>query len=139
MPCSDLPDRVREQKALARRNQTVRNLVLLVGVLVGLPAGGVWAAMTSAHDVSLHTSLLVGVFAGATLAGALAAWRSTWLFPRLAACPSCNHSWEIREERTVPPAQRMPNWDHCPSCGLLMNETLLEAKLRADAETGRQP
>lgn len=48
------------------------------------------------------------------------------LHQRLAACPVCKHSWEIKEGRSVPMGERMETWDKCPGCGLLMADWALQ-------------
>lgn len=120
---------VREQKALARRNRDVRNAIFLGGVLLGAAAGLIWS-FHMAKDGVLRMGWVVGVAAGWGLGALVLSVHRQAIFPRAAACPTCGHSWEIKEGRTVPPSEYMPGWDRCPGCQQLMNETLLAKALR---------
>jgi hypothetical protein len=112
-------------KRLAKKNQTRRNLVFLVGIAIALLALVAYIAAAQHTDVG-PTSFVVAVALGSTSAGILL-WRfSTRITPVLASCPSCGHSWEIKEGRSVPYAERMPLWDQCPGCGIPMRTALLE-------------
>lgn len=119
--------RVREQKLLARRNRTVRNLVLLLGVLTGLAPALVWLMVFPADKVMF----MAGVAGGCLLGFLMLAKFDARLFPRKAACPTCGHDWEIREGNHVSPKEKMLDWDRCPGCGTLMNEVLLARKVRS--------
>ena len=126
---SNLVTLVRQQKALARRNQTVRNGVFLLGVLAGLVVAIVWFALAPVEGPKPQTKFLIGIALGAMLGVFVLGVHDSSLFPNKAACPTCGHSWEIQEGRGVPVMAQMPNWDKCPGCGMLMNEVLLEKRL----------
>lgn len=115
----DLVEAVRQQKRLARRNQSVGRLVTLAGALA-------WVLPAPADaKPKLVTALLFGSVAGTAIGLFVLHMHHAALFPCKAACPACGHDWEIKEGRAVLPMERMPNWDKCPGCGLLMNERLL--------------
>ncbi len=127
MPANLTPSLARaalQAKALARRNQTARNVVLLVAVLAGLAAGAIFLLFVPNADY-YETVFLVS-----TLIGSLAGWavlqKNRTFTPRQAACPCCGYSWEIREGEHVALAERMPNWDSCPGCALPMSTETLE-------------
>lgn len=125
---------VRGQKVLARRNRSVRNGMLLLGLATGLTAAAGWLLLAPESGPEPFWKLLLGGLAGMSSSyGALAILRNR-LFPHEAACPRCGLSWEIEEGGHVPPMDQMPNWDRCPGCGTLMNETLLARHLRAAEE-----
>jgi hypothetical protein len=108
-------------KELAVRNQTRRNYVLLFGVLCGSLLGFAAAAEFPIGKVAIP----VGLCAGVVLAGignAFAERRSTH---RTASCPTCGHSWEIKEGMYVPFSARMPNWHRCPGCNAPMQSKTL--------------
>jgi 4-amino-4-deoxy-L-arabinose transferase-like glycosyltransferase len=112
-------------KRLARRNQTRRNLVLLVGVLVAVLSAIAYVVMTGNPQAG-RTALVVAVAMG-SISGGLLLWRfSSIITPQEALCPSCGHSWEIKEGRSVPYAERMLDWDKCPGCALPIRTALLE-------------
>lgn len=130
----ELASRILDQKALARRNQSARNLHVLVGTLLGLLGTLVWLLLWPDQAPSPIASLLLGVGAGA-LGGFGLVFRPGGLASAAkAACPSCGLGWEIKESRTSPPRQVMTNWDKCPGCGCCMNDALLRATL---SQSGR--
>jgi hypothetical protein len=120
---------VREQKALAYRNRSVRYRVLFLSFAVG---GLVFVA-------SYHFSPQPFEALKIRLVGCLAIalplyWLIFYVFgnrleARRAACPQCARSWEIKEGRGVPSSENMINWDKCPGCGILMTEALLRRQL----------
>ena len=112
-------------KRLAQRNQTRRNLVLLVGVLIAV-FSAVTYVVTTRSPQDGREAFVVAVAMG-SIAGGLLLWRfSPIITPQEASCPSCGHSWEIKEGRSVPHAERMLDWDKCPGCALPMRTALLE-------------
>ncbi len=125
----NLVDLVRQQKALARRNQTVRNGVFFVGVLAGLIVATAWFLLDPVAGPKPQAKFLIGAASGAMLGAFALVVHESSLFPNKAACPTCGHSWEIQEGRGVPAMAKMPNWDKCPGCGILMNEALLKDEL----------
>ena len=126
---TDLVTLVRQQKDLARRNQTVRNGTFLLGILIGLAASVVWLVLVPTEGPRNQNKILIGVVGGALLGSLLLVTCEAALFRLKASCPNCGHSWEIKEGRTVPAMAQMPNWDKCPGCGLRMNEVLLAKHL----------
>src|SRR5476649_1803168 len=113
----DFATQVRQQKALARRNQTKRNQVWLVGVLFGVATSGAWFLLSPTEGPSPQAKFVIGVIVGSLFAALYLVTQQSSLFPKEAACPVCGHSWEIKEGRFVPPQAQMPNWDKCPGCG----------------------
>jgi len=126
---SNLVVLVRQQKALARRNQTVRNSVLFLGLLAGLVVAIAWFVLDPVEGPKPQTKFLIGIASGAMLGAFVLAVHESSLSPNKAACPTCGHSWEIQEGRGVQAMAKMPNWDKCPGCGIPMNEVLLEKRL----------
>lgn len=120
MTPADFPALAQSQQAIARRNQTVRNLVYLAGVLLGLLVGLSWLILWPQHGPSPQDKLAIG-FVGGLAASSLWLWAGAQtLFPQAAQCPACGHDWEIKEGRSVPARERMPNWSKCPGCGAEM-------------------
>jgi len=121
-------------KRLAQRNRSKRNLVLLAGALLAVLCVVTYFLVAPTTAVGPGAIVLAVAF-GACAAGLVILRFSARLTPALASCPSCGQSWEIKEGRGVPYAERMPYWDKCPGCGLPMRTELLErlAKARDDA------
>jgi len=112
-------------KRLAQRNQTRRNLVLLAGVLVAVLSAITYVVLT--RNPQIGGGALVAAVAIGSIAGSLSLWRFSAIITRQeASCPSCGHSWEIKEGRSVPYAEHMLSWDKCPGCALPMRTALLE-------------
>lgn len=123
-------------KQLAQRNRTRRNLVMLAGVVVGILAFAGYVVLMG--DVGGGAgSFVLAVGLGAAAAGVWLLRNSSRITPALASYPQCDHSWEIREGRSVPYSQRMPTWDKCPGCGLPMRTELLRRLAGDSGEMGR--
>ncbi|WP_394788279.1 hypothetical protein [Rhodoferax sp.] len=135
----DIVTLVRQQKALARRNQTVRNVILLVTVALCVGLSLAWMALAPTDGITPSIKILIGIVAGCMLAELVRNTHASTLFPKDAACPACGHNWEIKEGRTVPQKERMPTWDRCPGCGILMNEAVLALHLRAPQPKNQEP
>jgi len=115
------------QKALARRNRTVRNLVLLAGALLGIMTGIVWFVLAPTEAPKPQYKLALGVFCGA-----LMAYQVGRRLLRLSArCPNCDYDWEIKEGRYVQPDQQMPNWSNCPGCGIDIRDAPLNEAVKS--------
>jgi len=112
-------------KALACKNRTRRNLVLLSGVAFGVALAAIYFAIASTADAGFG-GLLVAIAIGVAASGVFLFKFPERITPMLANCPSCGHSWEIKEGRSVPYAERMPYWDKCPGCSLPMRTELLQ-------------
>jgi len=112
-------------KSLAGKNRTRRNLVLLSGVAVGVTLALIYFALAPTANAGFGWLLLAIAF-GVSVSGVLLLKFPERITPILAKCPSCNHSWEIKEGRSVPYAERMPYWDKCPGCALPMRTELLQ-------------
>ncbi len=133
MPLHEIPpeiaDMALEAKALARRNNSRRNLVLLVGILAGVSVAALWFVYSPLSSPQPKTKFLIGVVLGILAASVVLFWRQRYYYPKDAKCPACGYSWEIKEGRSVPFSERMEYWDKCPGCGLLMSDELLKLAL----------
>jgi ribosomal protein S27AE len=120
---------VREQKALAQRNRSIRNWVFLSALLTSGLVFAIWYVISPTTDKELKLRV-IGCFAGGGLLHYLTiSLQERILTPKGAACPRCGYSWEIKEGRGVHASEVMTNWDKCPGCGLLMTEALLAKSL----------
>lgn len=128
---ADFAVQAQTQKALAQRNRTVRNLVLLAGVLLGVAAGAVWVGLDPEPGLKPQDKLAIGLVCGMVAAGVLS-MRSRSLFRSLARCPACGYNWEIKEGRYVQAHEQMPNWSKCPGCGAAMSDEALRRAAPAD-------
>lgn len=111
-----------QQKALARKNRTQRDIRFAVGCALGFVT--VWALAHLLAEPQPRTPQLI--LFGSVAGGVLGWLMVSQLRQVLAACPVCAHSWEIKEGRTVPISERMETWDKCPGCGLLMADWALK-------------
>ena len=134
----ELARRIVAQKALARKNQTRRNRIRLVGLLLGIAPAILWFLLAPDSAPEAGLKLLIGLVGGQMLAEIVMARRAAALFPERARCPECGHDWEIREGSHVPLNEVMPNWDNCPGCGLLMSDLALFLILKR-GESGESP
>jgi uncharacterized membrane protein YeaQ/YmgE (transglycosylase-associated protein family) len=116
---------VNQQKSLAKRNRTVRNTILFLGILLGLLAAFAWLMLSPTDNIGPQTKFIAGIAGGAIFGFLLLSTFAKTLFPKNAACPRCSLNWEIKEGRHVLPKEKMTNWDKCPGCGSPMNEALL--------------
>lgn len=114
---SELRNKVLEQKSLASKNQRLKNLKLLYGVVAGVMFAIGWFVMTPMASTSPIQKLLIGVFFGTILGLFLISRLKT----KAAACPVCGFSWEIEESHYTPPDAVMTNWSKCPGCGCSMS------------------
>jgi hypothetical protein len=121
----NLVARIRQQKELAYRNRSKRNWLLLAGVLVGTFLAVGWFVILPQGLPPPITKLVIGVGLGTVFGIWLMFRLQHRVFPASATCPQCGYSWEIKEGRSARPQDRMPNWDRCPGCGLLMSEALI--------------
>ncbi|MBB2776094.1 UNVERIFIED_ORG: hypothetical protein HNP28_001399 [Comamonas terrigena] len=128
---SDIANMALEAKALARRNNSRRNLVLLGGIVAGVSVAALWFLYSPLSLPQPKTKFFIGVVLGVFAALFVLFWRQRYYFPNDAKCPACGHSWEIKEGRGVPLSERMEYWDKCPGCGLLMSDELLKLALRS--------
>ena len=123
-PSAQLAAAALAAKELAERNRTKRNLVLFGGV-----CGGVFLALAvlllAPGRASVATTLVVCIAIGAALGSLANVALCSRITPVLSSCPSCGHPWEIKEGRSVPYRERMPQWDKCPTCELPMRTELL--------------
>jgi len=130
---------VREQKALAHRNRSVKNWGLLVSFLVGGLGWGIWHFISPAPSQLLKIRFPICIAISCVGYYIWLAQYGKALIPREAACPQCGQCWEIKEGRGVPPSEVMTNWDKCPGCGILMTELLLKRKLEStDQSIGKE-
>jgi hypothetical protein len=109
------------QKELARSNMTRSNVRLLFGFVIGFSsfaAIGYLFGLTPAVD---KNCFLFGSLMGA----GLGAWVSQQTRKENAACPVCQHDWEIKEGKQVLLSERRESWDACPGCELLMADWAL--------------
>lgn len=121
--------RARAQKAIAKRNRTVRNLVYLTGVLLGVMGGVAWLVLVPGDDPKPQNKLAIGFVCGLSAAVVALVAGARLLFPVAARCPACGYDWEIKEGRSVQPSEQMQNWIKCPGCGAEMGEAVIhEAK-----------
>lgn len=125
---ADLAEQVRQQKALARRNESIYAWVLFVGLLCGGIAYAAWFALDPDDGKPPVIWTFVCIAIAVMLAGLPLVKLHARLFPRKAACPVCGHDWEIKQGKFVPVNEQMLAWDHCPGCGLLMNEELFPGR-----------
>ena len=134
MTSDPLPERVRRQLALARRNRRMRRLQLSVTLGIGLPTLVVGTQMLQAGDGPLLAGLLLALAGLALAMFGADIHRTAWLYPGRAACPRCGQDWEIDLDRRtsvgMPPAEGGP----CRGCELPTQDDALDAWLRADAE-----
>lgn len=130
-PSTPLAQSALAAKRLAESNRTKRNLVFFAAIAMAVLAFVAYIVTNERADVE-PSDLVVAVALGSVSAG-LVLWRfSAHITPSLAACPTCGRSWEIKEGRSVPYAERMPLWDKCPGCGLPMRTALLERIAQGD-------
>jgi hypothetical protein len=118
-----------EAKALARHNDSRRNLVLLVGILAGVSVAVLWFVYSPLSSPQPKTKFLIGVALGIVAASLILFLRQKYYYPMDEKCPVCDYSWEIKGGSTVPLSERMEYWDKCPGCGLLMSDELLKLAL----------
>ena len=119
----ELARQVLAVKALARRNQTRRNRIRLVGLLLGTALGAVWFLVAPLSSSKPGSEFAIAAVGGFFLTDILIQLCASTLFPKRARCPCCGHDWEIREGRVM--ALEMPTWDKCPGCGLMMSDLSL--------------
>lgn len=135
----ELARRIVAQKALARKNQTRRNRIRLVGLLLGTALGAVWFLAAPLSSSKPGSEFVIAAVGGFILTDILIQLRASTLFPERARCPCCGHDWEIREGRVM--ALEMPTWDKCPGCGLLISDLSLFLILKRgesdESPTGR--
>ena len=85
----ELASRIVEQKALARQNQSVRNLHVFAGVLLGVLGALVWLLLWPDQAPSPVTKFLLGVGFGALAGCGLVLRPGGPASTAKAACPSC--------------------------------------------------
>ncbi|WP_295004246.1 hypothetical protein [uncultured Dechloromonas sp.] len=119
-----------QAKALARRNRSIRNTVLLIGYLLGIGGAIAWVLIEPNAARTSGTKMLVGLIVGYTAALVCLHFFERKLIPVPARCPECGYGWEIKEGRGVPHAEIMEYWCKCPGCGTLMGDEVLELAVK---------
>jgi len=128
-----------EAKALARRNNSKRNVALFVGFLLGMGIALFWNLYSPIAYLSPKMNLLFGIMIGAFVALLIIVLQEKCDTSEEAVCPVCCHSWKIKEGKGVPIAEQLESWDRCPGCGLLMSDALLNVTLKRHASVGNSP
>ena len=130
-PHTDLVALVTEQKALAQRNRSLRNWLLLMSIAAAALTFGLWYQLSPATPQTLKLRVVACAAVAALFLWLILPHYDHFFFPKRAACPECSYSWEIKEGRGVHTSEIMTNWDKCPGCGLPMVEPLLKKRLAA--------
>lgn len=125
-----LANRVWAAKELAKRNRSVRNWTLLIGLCGGLFLT-VSLFVLNVTNLPPRDTFVLGATGGAFAAAIFIKWRNRYV--EEAKCPICQTSWEIAEGRNVHPQSVMTNWSNCPGCHVQMDDrTLIAAKEREE-------
>lgn len=129
----NLIKRVREQKALAKRNRSVKNWGLFCSLILGGVCWSIWYFASPASFPALKIRFPVCIALSILLYYLWLLRYGRSMIAQEAACPQCGKNWEIKEGRGVLASEVMTNWDKCPGCGLLMTEALLIKQLGAES------
>ncbi|UCV03743.1 hypothetical protein [Dechloromonas denitrificans] len=125
----DIASKTLEAKALARRNRTKRNVILLIGYLFGISIAVIWDLVAPNSSPKSATKVYLGMMVGPGAAFLfLRVFESRYIAPQ-ARCPKCSYNWEIKEGRGVSLDAHMECWHQCPGCGLLMGDDVLKLAL----------
>lgn len=130
----DVAKQAVEAKVQARRNNSKRNIAMLIGFLFAIGFALWWYLYSPISSLSPKINFLVGVGIGLGIALPIVAASEGYVTEE-AKCPVCGFSWKIRDGKGVPIAERMECWDRCPGCGLLMSDALLNVTLKRHAST----
>jgi predicted RNA-binding Zn-ribbon protein involved in translation (DUF1610 family) len=125
----DVASKTLEAKSLARSNRSKRNVILLIGYLIGIGTAIIWDWVAPNLSPKAEDKILLGMIVGPCSAFLFLRLFESRYISALARCPKCGYSWEIREGRGVPHAEIMEYWYKCPGCGLLMGDEVLKLAL----------
>lgn len=118
-----------EAKSVARRNRSKRNVILLIGYLLGISVAIIWDLLAPNSSPKSAGKVFLGMFVGPCAAFIFLRFFESRYISALAQCPKCSYSWEIKEGRGVSHTEIMEYWYKCPGCGLLMGDEVLKLAL----------
>ena len=126
----DVASKTLEAKSLARSNRSKRNVILLIGYLLGIGAAIIWELVApNSSPKSSAEKIFLGMIAGPCAAFVFLHFFEGRYISAFARCPKCGYNWEIKEGKGVPHTEIMEYWYKCPGCGLLMGDEVLKLAL----------
>jgi len=125
----DVASKTIEAKSLARSNRSKRNMILLIGYLLGIGAAVIWDFVAPNSSPKSADKVFLGMIVGSGAAFVFLRFFESRYISAQARCPKCGYSWEIKEGRGVPHTEIMEYWYKCPGCGLLMGDEVLKLAL----------
>lgn len=126
----DIASKTLEAKSLARSNRSKRNVILLIGYLLGIGAAIIWVLVAPNSSPKSVDKIFLGmIVVGPCAAFIFLRFFESRYISTLARCPKCGYNWEIKEGRGVPHTEIMEYWYKCPGCGLLMGDEVLKLAL----------
>lgn len=126
----DVASKVLAAKSLARRNRSKRNVILLIGYLIGIGSAVILDLIAPNSWPKSADKIFLGMIGGPCAALVFLRFFESRYVSALARCPQCDYEWEIKEGRGVPHAEVMEYWYKCPGCGLLMGDEVLNLALK---------
>lgn len=125
----DVATKALEAKSLARSNRSKRNVILLIGYLLGIGSALIWDLIAPNSWPKSSSKIFLGMIVGPCAALVFLRFFESRYISALARCPQCGHDWEIMEGRGVPHTEVMEYWYKCPGCGLFMGDEVLKLAL----------
>lgn len=113
-------------KSLARSNRSKRNVILLIGYLIGMGSAIIWDLIAPNSWPKSGQKIFLGMMGGPCAALVFLRFFESRYISALAQCPQCGYDWEIKEGRGISHAEVMEYWHKCPGCGLLMGDEVLK-------------
>lgn len=129
----DVASKIREAKALARSNRSKRNVIVLIGYLLGIGGAIIWNFVAPNSPPNPGDKVFLGMIVGPGAAFVFLRFFESRYIAALARCPKCGYSWEIKEGRGVPHSEVMEYWDKCPGCSVLMGDEVLTLSLTSQS------